>query len=231
MIEKAKILLAEDERNFGMILRDYLQMNGFLVDWAENGQIASEFLKRNKYDLCLFDIMMPKTDGFTLAEETRQLYKDTPFIFLTARGMKEDILKGYRLGADDFITKPFDSEVLLMKINVVLQRKPQENQTSGNYTIASFYFDAQLRTLRSQDGKEQKLSPKESALLQMLCQYQNNVLPREKALKQIWKDDSYFTARSMDVYITKLRKCLSEDSNIEISNVHGNGYCLRVEIR
>lgn len=221
-----KVLLVEDENNFGMVLRDYLNMNGYEVTLCENGETGLDAFKNNSFDLCIVDIMMPKKDGFTLASEIKALNKNTPFVFLTARGMREDMIKGYKLGADDYLTKPFDSEVLLLKLNALLNRKNSDNSNTYVHEIGKFSFNAKLRILKS--DKEEKLSPKEAALLNLLCQHKNDVLPREKALKQIWNDDSYFTGRSMDVYIVKLRKYLSGDSTIEINNLHGNGYSLVV---
>ena len=224
-----RILLVEDEKNFAHVLKDYLGMNGFEVTLATNGEEGSEAFGNSKFGLCVLDIMMPKKDGFTLAEEIRQKDKNIPLIFLTARGMREDMLKGYRLGADDYIVKPFDSEVLLMKIRAILNRRNGvPNEDLYLFTIGDFEFNARLRVIGGKTNGELRLSPKESQLLQLLCQHVNDVLPREKALKQIWKEDNYFTARSMDVYIVKLRKYLSADARISINNVHGNGYSLQV---
>ena len=222
----AKVLLVEDEKNFGIVLRYYLNMNGYEVTLCENGELGLEAFKNNSFDLCIVDVMMPKKDGFTLASEIKALNKNTPFVFLTARGMREDMIKGYKLGADDYLTKPFDSEVLLLKLNAILNRKSSDNNDTFVHEIGKFSFNAKLRILKS--DKEEKLSPKEAALLNLLCQHKNDVLPREKALKQIWNDDSYFTGRSMDVYIVKLRKYLAGDTTIEINNLHGNGYSLVV---
>jgi two-component system OmpR family response regulator len=223
-----KILLVEDEKNFGMVLRDYLSMNGFEVTLCENGELGLEAFKAGKFNLCIVDVMMPKKDGFTLASEIKELNKNVPFIFLTARGMREDMIKGYKLGADDYITKPFDSEVLLLKLKAILNRNSVDNSDTFLHEIGKFSFNAKLRILKSENNKEEKLSPKEAALLNLLCQHKNDVLPREKALKQIWNDDSYFTGRSMDVYIVKLRKYLASDPTLEINNLHGNGYSLVV---
>lgn len=224
-----KILLVEDEKNFGMVLRDYLNMNNFEVTLCENGELGLEAFKQNTFDLCVVDVMMPKKDGFTLASEIRDQNKSVPFVFLTARGMREDMIKGYKLGADDYITKPFDSEVLLLKLKAILNRNISENSNEFLHEIGKFSFNAKMRTLKSEKNKEEKLSPKEAALLNLLCQHKNDVLPREKALKQIWNDDSYFTGRSMDVYIVKLRKYLASDPTLEINNLHGNGYSLIVK--
>ena len=226
MLMKHKVLLVEDEKNFGMVLRDYLSMNNYEVTLCENGELGLEAFKLNTFDLCVVDVMMPKKDGFTLAGEIKALNKNVPFVFLTARGMREDMIKGYKLGADDYLTKPFDSELLLLKLKAILNRNSSDNSNTYLHEIGKFSFNAKLRTLKSEKNKEEKLSPKEAALLNLLCQHKNDVLPREKALKQIWNDDSYFTGRSMDVYIVKLRKYLSSDTSIEINNLHGNGYSL-----
>lgn len=228
---KTKLLLVEDEKNFGMLLKDYLVMNGFEVELCEDGVQGLQAFSRETFDLCIVDIMMPKKDGFTLSTEIKAMNKTIPLIFLTARTMREDIIRGYKIGADDYIIKPFDSEVLLLKINAVLNRHSAITYDSMvfNHQIGRFNFNAKLRTLIYNSDTEYKLSPKEAALLNLLCQHKNDVLLREKALKQIWKDDNYFTARSMDVYIVKLRKYLLPDTNIEISNLHGNGYSLRVK--
>ncbi len=226
---KHKVLLVEDEKNFGMVLRDYLSMNNYEVTLCENGEVGLEAFKESSFDLCVVDVMMPKKDGFTLAGEIKAINKNVPFVFLTARGMRDDMIKGYKLGADDYLTKPFDSEVLLLKLKAILNRNSSDNSTTFVHEIGKFSFNAKLRTLKSEKNKEEKLSPKEAALLNLLCQHKNDVLPREKALKQIWNDDSYFTGRSMDVYIVKLRKYLASDSNIEINNLHGNGYSLVIK--
>jgi DNA-binding response OmpR family regulator len=225
-----KVLLVEDEKNFGLLLRDYLNMNGFRVVHCENGEDGIKTFKSESFDLCILDIMMPKKDGFSLAEEIRVINKAIPLLFLTARNMREDMIKGYKLGADDYITKPFDSEVLLLKLQAIMNRNANViGSDAFVHDIGRFSFNAKLRTLKHHKGSEIKLSPKEAALLNLLCQHRNDVLPREKALKQIWKDDNYFTARSMDVYIVKLRKYLQEDNSLEINNLHGNGYMLSVK--
>jgi two-component system, OmpR family, response regulator len=225
-----KLLLVEDEKNFALVLKDYLSMNGYEVCLAENGEEGLKLFQQEKFDLCIFDVMMPKKDGFSLSKEIKALNKDAPFLFLTARAIREDIIKGYHFGAEDYIIKPFDSEVLLLKIKAILNR----SQTLTGFEtylhqIASFEFNAKLRILKQEKGETYKLSPKEAELLHLLCLNKNDVLLREKALKQIWKEDTYFTGRSMDVYVVKLRKYLSADQSIEISNVHGNGFCLSVK--
>jgi DNA-binding response OmpR family regulator len=225
---KANILLVEDEKNFGLLLKDYLVMNGFLVTHCEDGVKGLEAFRSLTFDLCILDIMMPKKDGFTLSAEIKAINKAVPLIFLTARSLRDDIIKGYTIGADDYIIKPFDSEVLLFKIRAILSRHTSTS-TEHLHSIGSFQFNAKMRHLKSATGSEVKLSPKEAELLNLLCQHKNDVLPREKALKQIWKEDNYFTGRSMDVYIVKLRKYLAEDTGVEINNLHGNGYSLLIK--
>lgn len=224
-----KVLLVEDEKNFALVLKDYLRMSGFEVVHAGNGEEGLACFKEDKFDLCILDIMMPKKDGFTLAAEIRMLNKDVPFLFLSARTLREDQVKAYLLGAEDYIIKPFDSELLLFKIKAVLNRNHKPVGEQNLYQIGAYRFNTKLRQLKYLDSEETRLSPKESELLNLLCQHRNDALPREKALKQIWKEDNYFTGRSMDVYIVKLRKYLSKDSNIEIKNLHGNGFSLEIK--
>jgi len=227
---QTKVLLVEDEKNFGAILKDYLKMNGFAVEWCQDGEEGLLAFKTSAFDLCIIDIMMPKKDGFTLSGEIKTINKNIPIVFLTARGMRDDMIKGYKLGAADYITKPFDSELLLLKINAILNLQTETvSENQFEHSIGSFSFNAKLRSLKNKT-QEIKLSPKEAALLNLLCQHKNDVLLREKALKQIWTEDNYFTARSMDVYIVKLRKYLSADPSVEINNLHGNGYCLSVKV-
>ncbi|MFD2515294.1 response regulator transcription factor [Pontibacter locisalis] len=222
------ILLAEDDSNFGIVLRDYLELHDYEVTLCANGCLAITAFRKGNFDICLLDVMMPEKDGFTLAREIKKINPDVPLIFLTAKAMKEDMLEGFKIGADDYITKPFDSEVLLYKIKAVLNRRlplAVEKEEQERFTIGHYLFQPKLRLL-THSNVEQRLSPKESDLLQMLCQYMNDVLPRELALGRIWKEDSYFTARSMDVYIAKLRKYLKDDAAVEIMNIHGRGYRL-----
>lgn len=227
MSERPKILLVEDDPNFGTVLGDYLRMHNYDVVHAIDGSVGMHKFKREPYDLIILDVMMPQKDGFTLAAEIKEInYRQTPFIFLTAKGMKDDMLEGYRLGADDFITKPFDSEVLLYKIKAILQRTSNgENEPPEEYAVGALTYHPAVRELEK-SGKTIKLSPKEGQLLELLCQAKNELLPRSKALTLIWKDDNYFTSRSMDVYIAKLRKHFKDDPNIEILNVHGEGFRL-----
>lgn len=227
-----KILLVEDDRNFGDVLRSYLEMHEFDVTLATDGEEGWTTYKRGKYDLCILDVMMPKKDGFTLGKEIKDDNKQIPLIFLTAKALKEDVIDGFRIGADDYITKPFNSEELLYRVQAILKRssapiKPEEEQKE--FTIGKFHFNFPLRILTFEhDGNKEKdkLSPKEAQLLRLFCIHKNEVLPRSVALTQIWDEDNYFTARSMDVFVTKLRKYLKRDENLEIINIHGNGFRL-----
>ncbi len=226
--KKTKILLAEDDKNLGTILKSYLEAKGYQTVLCVNGQEAYESFKNESFDFCLVDVMMPVKDGFTLAKEIRQTNKEIPIIFLTAKSMQEDKLKGFEIGADDYITKPFSMEELLLRIKAVLRRTGdnKENQADKNiFKINKFTFDYNRQILSIQ-GKKQKLTSKESELLKILCENFNQVVDRRDALNRIWFDDSYFNARSMDVYITKLRKYLKEDPSVELINVHGIGFKL-----
>jgi len=224
---KYKVLLCEDDTNLGMVLKNYLELNDYDVILERDGRLGLAAFQREKFDICLLDVMMPNMDGFTLAEEIRDVDPDIPLFFLSAKTMKEDIIAGYKLGADDYITKPFDSEVLLLKIKAILKRNEEENRINENieFDLGDFHFNPKLREL-SHGGVMQTLSPKENELLKMLAEHKNDLLPREQALKRIWGSDTYFNGRSMDVYIAKLRKYLKDDANIEIVNIHGNGFRL-----
>lgn len=218
-------MLVEDDFNFGSVLKAYLEMNDFSVSWVVDGKNAVKEFSDGDFDICVLDVMLPNVDGFTIAIDIRELSPIVPFIFVTAKTLKEDILKGYSMGADDYITKPFDSEVLICKINAILSRSGNQvaEEQEEEYQIGKYSFNPIIREIKV-EGFTQKLSPKESELLKLLFQHKNNILPRELALRSIWGEDSYFTTRSMDVYITKLRKYLKKDSNIEIINIHGNGF-------
>ncbi len=219
------ILLVEDDHNFGSVLKAYLEMNDFEVSWVVDGKHAVKEFSDGNFDICVLDVMLPNVDGFSIAQNIRELDSSIPFIFVTAKTLKEDILKGYSMGADDYITKPFDSEVLICKINAILGRagKQEEEHIEKEYVIGKYIFNPIIREIKT-EGYVKKLSPKESELLKLLYQHKNNILPRELALRSIWGEDGYFTTRSMDVYITKLRKYLKKDPNIEIINIHGNGF-------
>ncbi|MFZ4581614.1 MAG: response regulator transcription factor [Paludibacter sp.] len=224
--EKVKILLCEDDENLGMLLREYLQTKGYDADLQPDGEAGYKAFTRNKYDMCVFDVMMPKKDGFQLAADIRSVNSEVPIIFLTAKSMKEDILQGFKLGADDYLSKPFSMEELLYRIESILRRvRGKKVKEAVIYSIGKFTFDAQKQTL-SIDGDSKKLTTKESELLNLLAANANSILERNFALKTIWVDDNYFNARSMDVYITKLRKLLKDDENVAIINIHGKGYKL-----
>lgn len=231
-----KILLVEDDQNFGDVLRSYLEMHDYAVNLVTDGVLGFEAFKKGDYDLCILDVMMPRKDGFTLAKEIRERDRDVPIIFLTAKTMKDDVLQGFKIGADDYIAKPFNSEELLLRIQAVLKRvnkaaDPRDEQRE--FVIGKYHFNYPLRILTLTEtlpGEENqwKLSPKEADLLKMFCKYINDVTPRSEALLKIWHEDNYFTARSMDVFVTKLRKYLAKDPGIEIVNIHGNGFQLLV---
>ncbi|MCB0578531.1 MAG: response regulator transcription factor [Phaeodactylibacter sp.] len=231
-----RILLVEDDQNFGDVLRSYLEMHEYEVTLATDGAQGLESYKQGEFDLCIFDVMMPKKDGFTLAREIREQDQEMPIIFLTAKTMKNDVLEGFKIGADDYITKPFNSEELLYRIQAILKRsqaKADPREEIKEFSIGKYHFNYPLRILTynpgEDDEEENKLSPKEAQLLRMFAIYMNDILPRSEALNKIWGEDNYFTARSMDVFVTKLRKYLKRDENIEIVNIHGNGFQLLVK--
>lgn len=227
MDNKINVLLAEDDRNLGSILKSYLEAKGFRTTLCDNGKVALEAFKKDEYNFCIFDVMMPVMDGFTLAKEIRKLDKKVPLLFLTAKTMQEDKLEGFELGADDYITKPFSMEELLLRLKAILRRSNMEDSKHVNhvYKFGKYTFDYDHQHL-SIGKKQEKLTSKEAELLRLLCDHLNEVLDRTVALNKIWYDDSYFNARSMDVYITKLRKFLKEDPNVELINVHGVGFKL-----
>jgi two-component system, OmpR family, response regulator len=220
-----KIFLVEDDLSFGSVLKSYLEINDYSVEWVDDGKYALDHFRKGLFNICILDIMLPHVDGFTIANEIRQINNEVPIIFLTAKKLKEDVLKGYGVGGDDYITKPFDTDILLAKIKAILARRDFQSTTRDIFEIGKFIFNAKLRTL-SQGNVENKLSPKEAQLLELLAVNPNSLISREMALKKIWGSDDYFTARSMDVYITKLRKFLSEDPSLNIKNIHGAGFQL-----
>ena len=232
MKSNKRILLVEDDPNFGRILKDYLTINNYEVSLAVNGIEGFEKFNRSDFDLCILDIMMPFKDGLTLAKEIREVNELIPLIFLTAKNLKDDVLKGYKIGADDYLTKPFDSEILLAKIKSILNRKPNVNTNENDafeFEFGDFNFNSKLRILTHKDGDSFKLSPKENQLLKMLVLNFDDLLPRDIALNKIWRDANYFTSRSMDVYIAKLRKQLKKDKFVSINNIHGEGFRLTIE--
>ncbi len=224
-MEKINILLAEDDINLGSLLEQYLKAKNYEVDLCADGEIAYKNFRNSDYDICILDVMMPKIDGFTLAQDIKILNPNMPIIFLTAKTLKDDVLEGFKLGADDYITKPFNMEELIFRIEAVLRRKGSPEPEKSLYELGKIAFDPNKQQLFA-NSKEIKLTTKESELLKMLCDNINGVLERNYALKAIWKDDNYFNARSMDVYITKLRKILKAEERLQIINVHGKGYKL-----
>jgi two-component system OmpR family response regulator len=222
-----KILLAEDDPNLGAIIKEYLEAKGYQTHLCLNGEEAFKIFLREKWNLCVFDVMMPVMDGFTLAKEIRNHNKEIPIIFLTAKSMKEDTLEGFKVGGDDYITKPFSMEELLMRIKAILKRTERSDGTTAaqEFTIGKYRFNPLLNQLHF-NGTAQKLTSKEVELLKLLCMHKNDTLERNFALRAIWTEDNYFNARSMDVYIARLRKYLHNDPNIEIINVHGKGFKL-----
>lgn len=227
-MQNIRILLAEDDKNLGTVLKAYLIAKGFDTVWAENGEIALDEFRKEHFDFCIVDVMMPVKDGYTMAREIRKDDQLLPILFLTARGTEEDKLRGFAAGADDYLTKPFSMDELLARMQAVLRRtdiaqKPEKMQK--HYRISNFVFDTNRQTLSLGENRI-KLTSKETALLILLCEKENQVLERAEALRRVWGDDSYFNARSMDVYITKLRKYLRTDPNVELLNVHGVGFKL-----
>lgn len=223
------LLLVEDDTNLGLLLQEFLIMKGYQTTLAVNGELGLEQFMAGQYDLCILDVMMPRKDGFTLAKEIRMKQRDVPIIFLTAKSMKDDTIQGFSVGADDYMTKPFDQEELLLRIKAILRRYQKAETTAvvSTFVIGKYSFDAE-QNLLTIENNTQKLTSKETALLKLFCENINHPISRSFALKMVWGNDSYFNARSMDVYITKLRKHLKDDSNIEIMNLHGEGFKLRV---
>jgi two-component system OmpR family response regulator len=223
-----KIFLVEDDLSFGSVLKSYLELNDYQVEWVDDGKYAVEHFRKGTFDICILDVMLPHVDGFTIATEIRKMNPSIPIVFLTAKKLKDDVLKGYGAGGDDYVTKPFDTDILLAKIKAIIQRRDLHDESKDIYELGKFVFNSRLRTL-SLDKNEVKLSPKESQLLEMLAINSNALISREMALKKIWGSDDYFTARSMDVYITKLRRYLSDDPSLVIKNIHGAGFQLIIK--
>ena len=225
---KTKILLAEDDENLGVLLREYLKAKSFDVDLYPDGEKAFKGYKTNPYDLCILDIMMPVKDGLSLAKEIRIINSTIPIIFLTAKSMKEDVFEGFKIGADDYITKPFNMDELLYRIEAIMRRIKKNDTDNEIFKLGNYIFDSHKQIL-IYGNEEQRLTTKESELLKLLSLNINKVLERNFALRSIWIDDTYFNARSMDVYITKLRKYLKKDPSIQIINVHGKGFKLIID--
>jgi DNA-binding response OmpR family regulator len=222
----SKILVVEDDPNLGLLLQEYLSIKGFETDLGRNGDEGLSLFVKGQYDLCIFDVMMPKKDGFTLAKDIRMSDAEVPIIFLTAKSQKDDTLQGFRIGADDYMTKPFSMEELMARMQAILRRKGKvDTEQQKTFKFASFVFDYEHQSLIHQN-ETNKLTGKESELLKMLCENIGKPVSRSFALKSIWGDDSYFNARSMDVYVTKLRKFLKADETVQIINLHGEGFKL-----
>lgn len=229
---KKQILLLEDDTNLGFILTEHLEMNGFAVQLCNNGVDGLSVFRKNKFSLCLVDVMMPKKDGFTFVKEIRQHDQQIPIIFLTAKSLKEDRIEGLKIGADDYITKPFSMEELLLRINAVLKRSiknGRDDETPKEFTIGKILFDVRKSQLKIGEKKKISLTTKETDLLAVLCNHKNSVVDREQILNVVWNNDSYYSARSMDVYVSKLRKYLKDEPKISIVNIHGKGYKLLVD--
>lgn len=225
-MDKQKILLVEDDENLGYVIQDLLSMNGYKVHLARDGKEGLLFFNKSTYDLCLIDVMMPKKDGFELAQDIQKLNNSVPLVFLTARNQKEDKIKGLKLGADDYITKPFDSDEFLLRVKAILRRgSTEKNNSEKEYKIGEYTFTPSSLIL-SKDNDNRRLTKKESALLKLLCEHKGKILERGVVSNLIWGDDSYFVGRSMDVFITRLRKYLNDDSTISITNIHGIGFRL-----
>lgn len=226
-MKNASILLVEDDPNLSMVLQDYLEMLGYLIHLSKDGVEGLEVFQQKSFDLCILDVMMPRKDGFTLAEDIRSLKNDVPIIFLTAKSLKEDRLKGFRTGCDDYITKPFSTEELSLRIEAILRRymATQADDGPAEYSLGAYCFDVENLILK---GKKinRNLTRKEAALLKILCQNENKLVARDVILNEVWGNDDYFLGRSMDVFIAKLRKYLSDDPGLSITNVHGSGFKL-----
>ena len=225
-----RLLLVEDDKSLGYILKEYLELNDFQVNWARDGEEGLSIFKENDFDLCILDIMMPKKDGFALAREMQEMDRQTPFIFLTAKTLKVDKLKAFNMGADDYIVKPVDEELLIARIRAIIRRYATSSSTSTSedtvYTIGSYTFNYETRSI-SRNGDSRTLTEREADLLLLLCKQKSSILKRDEALRKIWGESDYFNRRIMDVYISKLRKYLSEDPSIKIENVHGKGFILK----
>lgn len=226
-----RILLVEDDMNLGFVVQDSLKMEGYKVHLCKDGKEGLNQFNKEHYDLCLLDVMMPKKDGFSLAEDIRKVNQEVPIVFLTAKGMAEDKIKGFKAGADDYITKPFSSEELVLRLKAILKRNPkfkEDAKAKSKFKIGLYDFDPLNYELKLGEDRK-KLTKKESELLKLMAEHQGQVMEREILANMVWGDDSYFVGRSMDVFITKLRKYLSGDPAIAISNVHGVGF--RLEVR
>jgi DNA-binding response OmpR family regulator len=231
MAQTTEILLAEDDPNLGLLLAEFLKKKGYAVTWAQNGDEALDYFVKGSFDLCVLDVMMPKKDGFSLAKDIRATHLDVPIIFLTAKAMEEDTLQGFKAGADDYLTKPFSMDVLVARMEAVLRRTKTDKvipSLADEINLGEFvYWPQKMKLIRL--GVEQKFTPKENDLMKLLCENLGRPVSRSYPLKLIWGDDTYFNARSMDVYMTKLRKMLKEDPRVQLVNLHGEGFRLSIE--
>ena len=227
MNESVKILLVEDDANLGYILKEYLQVYDFEVEWVRDGEAGWEQFKKQRYDLCILDVMMPKMDGFTLGEKIKSFSPEVPLIFLTAKALKIDKLKGFKIGADDYIVKPVDEEELMARIHAIIKRSGNGavEQQPSMFKVGGYEFDYPNQALIYQ-GKKQLITTKEAEVLRLLCINKGNLLDRQTTLRELWGENDYFNRRSMDVFISKLRKYLSKDPAVKITNVHGKGFVL-----
>ncbi len=232
-IMNTRVLLVEDDNNLGLLLKEYLEVKNYITTLQRDGLAGWDFFQQNEVDFCILDVMLPKLDGFGLAEKIRQINKNIPILFLTAKSLPEDAIHGLKIGADDYMTKPFRMEELLLRIQAILRRTTVSKENTSPpeieetiFNVGTFTLDYNTQQLTHPTEPAHKLTSKEADLLKLLCLHKNKVLDRTFALKKIWQDDSYFNARSMDVYITKLRKCLKADENLQILNIHGQGFRL-----
>jgi len=231
MNETAKVLLVEDNSSLGFIIQDLLKLEGYKVHLASDGSEGLMQFNKERYDICLLDVMMPKKDGFSLAKDIRKINSEVPIVFLTAKGMTEDRIEGFKAGADDYITKPFSNEELLLRLKAILKRNKSSDDIANEnkeFTLGAFTFNQDTFVL-ARNGEDKRLTKKEAELLSLLCAHKNKILERSLVANLIWGEDNYFVGRSMDVFITRLRKYLKADSNVKITNVHGVGFTLEVK--
>ena len=229
---KNKILLAEDDQNLGFVIKDLLQSEGYKVEWVKDGNAALKTFVNGNFDLCVLDVMMPRKDGFTLADDIRKSDKKTPIIFLSAKNMKEDVIKGFKAGGDDYITKPFNTDEFKLRVLAMLKRTKVEEapvEMKANYVFGKYKFDHKNLTLQFQNKEAMNLTAKEADILQIFAHHLGEVVSREDILKRVWGDDDYFIGRSMDVFISRIRKYLKDDERLQIINIHGVGFKLVLE--
>lgn len=229
MSDELRILLAEDDLNLGMVIQDALSLEGYLVHLATSGSDALKRFQENTYDLCILDVMMPKKDGFTVARSIRKTDEDVPIFFLTAKSETSDKIEGFRAGGDDYLTKPFDTEEFLLRVGALLRRNPERKEKATHFELGSFTYNTENKQLTGANGEVRTLTKKEAGIMDLLCQNQNKVVERQLLLNRVWGDDSYFSGRSLDVFITRLRKYLKPDPAVAITNIHGVGFQLEIK--